>query len=362
MYMYHSDQTATEAIAMFNAPVELPRSPNSGPLYSNLGFNLLGMALERVHGSTYEDIIQRLIIEPLDLSDTSFEMPNTTDNALLPGPGEEHWLVGDYGNFNPTGGLWSTPKDIMTFMRAILDNRLLSAADTRKWLQPQSLTSSIHQLVGAPWELYRPDNHETAFKRPIDIFTKAGGVTGYGAYAVVVPEYDLILTINAAGNSSEAAARTLLPSMMQKLIPWADQIARAEAEAHYAGRYSLRNDSSVTVALDEGPGLALSEWNMNGVDVLQSVSGLLGGGVPFSARIYPTDPDSQETNKQFWRIHLSGPEIETDWADYGCSTWTELDRFRYIQQQIDAVYFVVDGGEVRAIEFPGWRMSLKRDA
>lgn len=345
---------------MFNSPQDLPRSPNSGPLYGNIGLNLLGVALENVYGVTYEEVIQQFIIDPLDLKDTSFEVPNKTENAFFPGPGE-NWLLGSYGNFNPTGGLWSTPKDIMTFMRAILDNKLLSAAENRKWLQGLSTTSSLHQLVGAPWELYRPDNLETTPKRPIDVYTKAGGVEGYGAYGVIVPEYDLAISILAAGNSSNVAAKALLQTVTTKLIPWADEMARTEARTKYAGTYSSGNGTSVTVSLDEGPGLALTDWTMNGVNVLASLSQMVGRGGDISARAYPTDPDSLETNKQFWRIHVNVAEPESEWADMDCSSWTQMDKLRYIREPLDAAYFVMEG-DAKAIEFPGWRMQLQKRA
>jgi hypothetical protein len=99
---------------------------------------------------------------------------------------------------------------------------------------------------------------------------------------------------------------------------------------------------------------------MNGVDVLRSVSAMLGLGA-VSARAYPTDPDSLGTDRQFWRIHLSGPLSVSDFADFGCTTWGELDRYRYIQQQLDGVYFLMDGLDARRVEFPGWRMVLGRN-
>lgn len=341
----------------------MPRSPSSGPLYSNVGFNLLGMALESVYGTSYENIIQRMILDPLGMENTTFKMPDQTENAFLPGP-EEHWLLGDYGNFNPTGGLWSTTNDITTFMRAIASSKLLSPVRTREWLRGLSVTSSLHQLVGAPWELYRPDNLDITFQRPIDIYTKAGYVEGYGSYAVFVPEYDLTISILAAGNSAHQASRSLLQEVTKKLIPLADQITRKEAEVKYGGKYSGNdNGINVTVTLDDGPGLALTYWKMNWQDILAylpQVAGLGDNGKTISARIYPTDPDSLDTDKHFWQIHMSVPQPESDWADMDCMTWQEMDKLRYIREPLDAAYFVMEGPVAKAVHFPGWRMTLER--
>jgi hypothetical protein len=361
---------------MFNNPVELPRSPNSGPLYSNIGFNLLGLALKKVHSASYEQIIQELILEPLGLTNTSFVTPAAEDhNALLPLP-SDNWITGDFGNFNPTGGLWSTAHNLMRFLRAILDHEILSPAETRKWLEPHSLLPSLHQLVGAPWEIYRPDGLNVTYKRPIDIYTKAGGIDGYAGYAIIVPEYDLAVTINAAGNSSAQAVKTIMPLVMRALISYVDKAVRSEAQHVYEGTYSTQDGKSyMNIVLDAGPGLSIDTWFMNDVPIPTAVSALLHGNAPIpiantrnsspapvlSARLYPTDPDSWHAEKQFWRIHFSGPEEKGGFADMACMTWAQLDRFRYAQQPLDAAYFVLgEEGRAVAVELPGWGSRLER--
>jgi CubicO group peptidase (beta-lactamase class C family) len=168
---------------MFNNPAELPHSPNSGPLYSNIAYNLLGMTLTKVWGKRFEDVVHDLIWEPLKLSKTGWDTPNDTAEAILPNPGDQ-WFVGDFANFNPTGGVWQTPNDLLAFMQAILNHKLLSAVKTRKWFQPHSLLPSLHQSVGAPWEIFRPDEINITWPRPIDLYTKSGGVDGYAGYGM----------------------------------------------------------------------------------------------------------------------------------------------------------------------------------
>lgn len=346
---------------MFNDPAELPHSPNSGPLYSNIAYNLLGMTLEKVWGKTFEEVVGDLILKPLSLSKTSFVTPTSDSEAILPNPGDA-WFVSDFANYNPTGGIWSTPNDLMTFMRAILDHDLLSSAKTRKWIQPRSLLPSLHQLVGAPWEIFRPDDLNITYARPIDIYTKSGGVDGYAGYGILVPEYDLAVTINAAGNSSGRAVQDIMAIVMQSLIPYADQTAREQAKAKYAGTYTLPNsNNSITIAVDNGPGLSITSFTMNGVPVLRSLAALLGRNfATFSARIYPTDPDSLETNKQFWRIGLDSTETPPSFADSKCAAWTGLDQFRYVREPLDAVNFVMQNGNAVGIELIGWRTRLNK--
>lgn len=179
---------------MFNDPAYSPQSRNSGPLYTNIAYNLLGMALEHVHSKSYETIIQELIFDPVGMHDSSFETPSEND-GILPQAGDR-WFADPFGNFNPSGGIWSTPNEMLRFFESLQSHQLLSAADTRKWMQPSSLQPSLYQLVGAPWEIFRPTDINVAVPRPIDLYTKAGGVAGYSSYAVLVPKYNIALTIH----------------------------------------------------------------------------------------------------------------------------------------------------------------------
>jgi CubicO group peptidase (beta-lactamase class C family) len=355
--------TYEEVIEMFNDPAELPHSPNSGPLYSNIAYNLLGLALEKVHGKSFEDVVKELIFDPLNLSKSTFTPPTDDTEAFLPVPGDR-WFVSDFANYNPTGGIWSTPNDLMTFLRSILNHDLLSGPRTRWWLQPRSLLPSLHQLVGAPWEILRPDDSEITYARPIDIYTKSGGVDGYAGYGIVVPEYDLAVSINAAGNSSGRAVQAIMPIVMEALIPFADAHAREQAKANYAGTYTLPNsNNSITIALDDGPGLSITAFNMNGVPVLRSLAALLGQDfATFSARLYPTDPDSLGTAKEFWRISLDSTTTPETYADNACAAWLQLDRFRYIREPLDSFNFVIENGKPVAVELLGWRTTLRKRA
>ena len=157
---------------MFNNAAELPHSPYSGPVYSNIGYNLLGMALANVYSKTFEQVIQDLILDPLNLTDTTFVPPTNRTEAFLPNS-SDRWFVPNFGNYNPTGGIWSTPNDLMKFARSILDNGLLSPVETRKWLRPRSLVPSLFQLVGAPWEIYRPNHLPLTNERPVDQIGRA---------------------------------------------------------------------------------------------------------------------------------------------------------------------------------------------
>jgi serine-type D-Ala-D-Ala carboxypeptidase/endopeptidase len=95
------------------------------PRYSNYGFGLLGFTLERVTGTTYEDLLMREIITPIGLSSATF-----TDEGLRQGHSRKK-EVGPWhmGRFASMGGLRMSALDLSKFLTASQDtNHLLAPA------------------------------------------------------------------------------------------------------------------------------------------------------------------------------------------------------------------------------------------
>ncbi len=59
--------------------------PASTPEYSNAGFSLLGIALERITGSPMAEMYKEDLIRTLNLTGTSYSIPRDTKNAVIPG-------------------------------------------------------------------------------------------------------------------------------------------------------------------------------------------------------------------------------------------------------------------------------------
>lgn len=354
-----------EVLAGLNSRTYYPRSPHSGPLYSNIGYTLLGMALENVHEKTPEQVIHDLIIKPLDLHSTSFAVPTHESSALLPrSPADKGWFVPDFGNYNPSGGLWSTPNDLLKLLQSILANKLLSQRQTRRWLQPRAHLPSLHQSVGESWEILRPSDLDVKTPRPVNIFTKTGGVTGYAAYIAIIPEYNISLTINAAGGRANNAVSTLFPLIVKPLVAYADKLAQEQVAEKYAGVYrSIASDTTktLTLTIDNGPGLAITDLVMNGVPVLPSLAAMQN--IPYeslSARLYPSDADALGTENEVWRMLIDRKDKKEEFAELQCISWNWGDAFRYVTEPLDTVIFTRNAYGTMTVELLGWRVKLDR--
>ncbi len=100
-------------------------APDSTYRYCNTGYNLLGFILEDVYGKPYAEVVDELIVKPLDLRHTRFseavnpQRGDARSYALL-----DHWQVQpetDASVALGAGAMASTPADLAKFGRALFD-------------------------------------------------------------------------------------------------------------------------------------------------------------------------------------------------------------------------------------------------
>ncbi|WP_375207308.1 serine hydrolase domain-containing protein [Hyphococcus sp.] len=100
-------------------------APGTTPAYSNYGTALAGYIVERVSGEDYYDYIDRHILDPLDMSHSTFRQPLPDD---LPGEMSKAYTNAsdgkpmgfEYVGTPPAGSLTSTANDMAKFMIAHL--------------------------------------------------------------------------------------------------------------------------------------------------------------------------------------------------------------------------------------------------
>lgn len=114
---------------------ELPLQwvPGERFAYNNSGYYLLGVVIESVTGRKYEEVLQELILTPLDLKDTGYDWTRT----ILPRRASGYSGRGDaVVNAAPldmqqpyaAGSLYSTVEDLLKWDQALYTERLLTAA------------------------------------------------------------------------------------------------------------------------------------------------------------------------------------------------------------------------------------------
>jgi len=128
-----------ETIAHVKTNCEPEFPPGEGFAYSDTGYNLLGLIIERVSGSALHDAYRERLLDPLGMGHTyrpAFETPR----ASIPGrPPSERFLGDVECSLSPAvmtadwggGGLVSTTEDLNRFLRAFVGDRIFREPGTR---------------------------------------------------------------------------------------------------------------------------------------------------------------------------------------------------------------------------------------
>lgn len=132
MFDAHGEAELVRAIA--SLPVQF--APGTRARYNNSGFILLSFIVEKAGGLPYAKALQQRIGGPLGLQGTRFD-PQAAEHAA--DARHYHWQDGTPGGWQAgrsthasvpqgAGGVISTPRDLVVFVRALFKGRLLQAA------------------------------------------------------------------------------------------------------------------------------------------------------------------------------------------------------------------------------------------
>ncbi len=115
-------------------------NPGEGGSYSNSGFILLGLIIEKVTGENYYAYMQKTIFDPLRMENTGFYTKDQDDliavGYSISGSGLERARGGLRGS--SAGGAFSTGADMLKFKTALTSNKLLNKKLTDLLTSPQA--------------------------------------------------------------------------------------------------------------------------------------------------------------------------------------------------------------------------------
>ncbi|WP_321476484.1 serine hydrolase domain-containing protein [uncultured Paludibaculum sp.] len=174
---------STEALFRFVSSYTLTRDIGSRYEYSTLGVGLLGTALARRAGMTYEALLQSRITDPLSMRNTHITVSEdlksrlaTGHDALLaPMPG---W---DWAALAGAGALRSSVNDLLTFLAVqlgYLDSPLASIASSMLEVHRETGTPGVRAALG--WHIVARGSGE--------IVAHDGGTFGFRSFAAFHPQ------------------------------------------------------------------------------------------------------------------------------------------------------------------------------
>jgi CubicO group peptidase (beta-lactamase class C family) len=189
-------------------------TPGTEYSYSNTGYNLLAMVVDRVSGMSFAEFSKRELFQPLGMTRTEWR-----DDFTRPVKGRATAYVMDDGawhqqmpfeNIHGNGGLLTTVGDLLRWNQA-LDSGTIAGLDT---LETQGVLSNGRKIFYAL-------GLGVADFRGLREVSHSGATAGYRAYLARYPEtgVSVALLCNAGNANPELATRAAAIFMADRLAP-----------------------------------------------------------------------------------------------------------------------------------------------
>lgn len=183
------------------AASELQFQPGQDFRYTSLGYNLAGAVVEAASGKDFLAYLDAAVIRPLNLAhtqadDATQEIPGRVGFYELAGGGYKRAFAVDNSNKWPSGGLLSTPRDLVRFGDGMLQNRLVDAATQTRFWTPQPLADGKDNGddYALGWRVHRQRELLGGSERT-DIVSHNGVATGATSRFALYPAKQLSIAI-----------------------------------------------------------------------------------------------------------------------------------------------------------------------
>src|SRR4029450_7669660 len=140
--------------------------------YSNVGYSLLGLIIEKVSGQSYEQYLYENLWKPAGMEMTGYARPSFRKGLIAVGyqndvrwgkPIEKEWAgAAPYLHLKGNGGILSTTEDLFKWDRALSEDTILSKEAKRKYYFPvlrADETGKSHYGYG--WDVMKTDRNTT---------------------------------------------------------------------------------------------------------------------------------------------------------------------------------------------------------
>ncbi|MFT5253977.1 MAG: CubicO group peptidase (beta-lactamase class C family) [Flavobacteriales bacterium] len=263
------------SIAKMFKPKDFMFEPGEALIYNNNAYSYLGLIIEKVTGQSYEDYLKETFFKPLGMKSTSFgSNTKVTKNKVN---GYRYDSLGiqqkPYLNYNlpySAGSLSSSTQDLLTWMTALHQAKILSVATYESMITPGQLNDGSKLQYAKALENYSDfGNHKIGH---------TGGFSGFMTDTRYYPEEALyiICLVNTSGGPKNATffAEQITWQLLDKKTPQniALDIDTALLEGLYTGPTRGNYNDSIQVKSITG-GMIIQKAKSNKIDTLRTYIG-----------------------------------------------------------------------------------------
>jgi len=156
-----ADEPTNEDLAAILSEIEnLPATPGEAFEYSNPGYDLLAIVIERVSGQAFPDFMQTHLFDPLGMTHTCslpiagrHADPMVTTSYTGENGKPEAYPSDELDNLYGSGSIYTTIGDMALYDEALYTDQLISQSTLEEAFQPVKLNDGSVEPYGFGWEL-----------------------------------------------------------------------------------------------------------------------------------------------------------------------------------------------------------------
>jgi CubicO group peptidase (beta-lactamase class C family) len=231
-----------------NEPLDF--EPGTQFSYTNSGYILLGVIIEKITGLSYEDAVRKTILDPLKMTHTGFNYRalkspyKTIPYSYISKTKQEKTQVWNSTLTGPAGQIYSTAEDLYNYYLGLRDYKIVSKEAFKKATTPY--------LSGYAYGWFIDDLYGKK------LINHGGNIEGSTSYFAMLPDEDLciILLNNITSKKLEKAGNTILAALLDQPYtlpqPKKEVILNPDVLKKYAGDYQLSDDRVIHILYENG--------------------------------------------------------------------------------------------------------------
>jgi CubicO group peptidase (beta-lactamase class C family) len=347
---------STEELIASLANSELQVPVNTKSIYSNLGYNILGLAVERIARQPYADYVMEHIIQPLGMKQSGFVVTEQLKKSLATGyraadESGTHAVAPYCAHGQASGMLYSSVEDIAEILKLQFrqgpagGTQILGSSSLREMTAPMFIVNNDDADPERFWRYGNGLSWHMQTDKGLQFNQKRGGTNGFSTVIVFNSRHKLGAAVftNIEFNPLDIAINALVE--LAPVFKRLEEESRVQAVKDsvpalrkYVGTYRLKDDGGSRPPCDEVV-FAVAGWKS---------SGPLG-----------LDGSTSGTNLNMRIPKLASPEFRVyQGNDVFLERWGDDHTFRIMSDtfEFDLLHFVE--GDDRKITGFRWRTYL----
>ena len=155
---------------VLNAPLEFESGTRFS--YSNVGYSLLAIIIEKVSGKSYEQFLYENLWKPSNMESTGYKRPGFDNDLIATGykddkewgkPIDKEWETdAPYWHLKGNGGILSTTEDLYKWHLALLSDKILSKEAKQKYYHPKLRENEdTNSYYAYGWDVHKTNRNTT---------------------------------------------------------------------------------------------------------------------------------------------------------------------------------------------------------